>query len=471
MVRAKRKTSESGNFSFRGFVTFARNLFKMKIRRKRRIESDLDEVSSVEDIGSAGDDLVNANNVNASICSVTASVSSLERKKHCNSPNMKGKTCDDTEGCLMGHHVRVAIGRKHSNKNSKSWVCTPCPLGDIWIGDWHTTKFNEISEDTKTEDHTGDKVIEKLKKEGYCVKRQLDNGNFGCRFLAHHSQLNCDVIVKILNCNTPTQMQQNRQCASKYLPRAEDRIEKELEFHRMLNHPALVETISTFSSDLSKALITEFCELGSLENILLARPGKILTETISWRYFSQMLSVITYFHDHNIVHLDLNCKIFEVNCYDRVKLCDLSSARKHFLTEPPYVISCGTYGYQSPEVVRRIPSNPRLVDIWALGVILFIMVTGKFPFQLNVCQGVLIKGKPCFPEERVLPLSSEVMVLLSGIFNADPKERYSLRRVCNCEWMQKKETEMSIGNFHLLQKPRKLLASGEEEKLKSSFGI
>uniref|UniRef100_A0A8C7DCX7 non-specific serine/threonine protein kinase n=1 Tax=Oncorhynchus kisutch TaxID=8019 RepID=A0A8C7DCX7_ONCKI len=97
--------------------------------------------------------------------------------------------------------------------------------------------------------------------------------------------------------------------------------------------------------------------------------------------FSQIVSAVNYLHQHNIVHRDMKCENVLLTWDNKVKITDFGFGR--FAMGYPELSStyCGSAAYAAPEVLLGVPYDPKKYDVWSLGVILYVMVTGCMPYD------------------------------------------------------------------------------------------
>lgn len=170
---------------------------------------------------------------------------------------------------------------------------------------------------------------------------------------------------------------------------------------------------------------------------------------------------ISYLHLHNIVHRDLKpenvlCKTSDWPLL--VKLCDFGLSamvdEKHKNFTDGEMI--GTPGYVAPEVVTRKPYGPA-VDMWAAGVILFIMLSGKMPFFGKTdteCLKKIAQGKYSFPPREWGNVSVDAQNLVKALLQVDPEKRLTATAALNHRWLQDPDSQNSspidndLSNLH-----------------------
>ena len=130
-------------------------------------------------------------------------------------------------------------------------------------------------------------------------------------------------------------------------------------------------------------LVMELCSGTNLYHILKKRkPDQRLPEPLAAQIFKKIVSAVAYMHERSIVHRDLkldNVLIDQKGDEFIVKLIDFGFATKCNKDEK-LNSKCGTPQYMDPDLTKHNAYLGQAADNWALGVILFIMVTGKLPF-------------------------------------------------------------------------------------------
>jgi serine/threonine protein kinase len=129
---------------------------------------------------------------------------------------------------------------------------------------------------------------------------------------------------------------------------------------------------------------------------------------------------MAYLHEHNIVHRDLKLDNILIDPSDknRIKIIDFGFSIKA-TAEQKLTLFCGTPHYMDPDISRKRDYNGHAADVWALGVILFILLTGKLPFFGEYEQDLYRKiqaGKFQFPQAQVpADRSSYMGAALGGV--------------------------------------------------------
>lgn len=162
--------------------------------------------------------------------------------------------------------------------------------------------------------------------------------------------------------------------------------ENEVFIMKSVIHPNLIKLEEVFESKKKLYLITELCEAGELGKII-KKEGPIPEQT-SKLIMRQIVDAISYLHRNDIVHRDLKLENILLKEFDPdqgiyyIKVTDfgLSSQRATAGTESMFEDYCGTPLYMAPEIIENLPYS-QLCDVWALGIIMFILLTSHSPFS------------------------------------------------------------------------------------------
>ena len=181
-------------------------------------------------------------------------------------------------------------------------------------------------------------------------------------------------------------------------------------------------------------------------------PKKGLGENFSRLIFKSIIDEVIVIHNHNYAHRDLKTENIMLDDSFNVKICDYGFAIKNSNSIQSY---CGTNGYLAPELLMNLPFNGQANDIFALGVILFVLVTGTMPFRTASPQdpyyACILRGEyEKFWSGCKCKLSENLMKLIDGMICFNAQERVSIAEIISSEWM--KEGEYSEENYKVLKK-------------------
>uniref|UniRef100_A0A0R3S2B5 Protein kinase domain-containing protein n=1 Tax=Elaeophora elaphi TaxID=1147741 RepID=A0A0R3S2B5_9BILA len=231
-------------------------------------------------------------------------------------------------------------------------------------------------------------------------------------YLPEHCRYKRLVAIKMINASILP-----KSLATKFLPR-------ELLFTQMVQHPHIARALSIQIPHPTKiAIISEYYPGGTLLNLILKR-GKIPEFPEACRLFRQLTEAIHYLHDRGVVHRDIKAENVLLDANGDVKLIDFGFARYIDRKERSESF-CGTKPYTAPEIVQHLPYDAYASDWYAMGVLLFTMLTGKWPNTSS--NGVIFpKGIP----------SRAARALIICLMNKDNRFRGNYDTILNSEWMR-----------------------------------
>lgn len=218
---------------------------------------------------------------------------------------------------------------------------------------------------------------------------------------------------------------------------------KEIEILSLLDHPNIIKIYEYYVDDLNYYVMSELATGGELyEQIYKLKNYK---ESDTATIMEQLFSAINYIHQRGIVHRDLkpeNILLETKNASDiSIKLIDFGTSN-FFNKGKKLTLKVGTPYYIAPEVMKREYNNK--CDIWSLGVIMYILLSGYPPFDGtddNQIMDKVLKGKYSFAGKEWECVSDESKELIRKLLNYDYKSRISALEAMEDPWIVKYSRE------------------------------
>eukprot|EP00039_Didymoeca_costata_P002652 m.61723 g.61723 ORF g.61723 m.61723 type:complete len:468 (+) comp11438_c0_seq1:340-1743(+) len=212
---------------------------------------------------------------------------------------------------------------------------------------------------------------------------------------------------------------------------------------KFIQHPHVVKLYQVIETESSLNLILEFGEGGDLLSYLQKHIK--LSESKAQHIFRQITSGLQYCHEQNVIHRDLKPEniIITDKKTDFVKIADFGLSN-NFAKGEKMETMCGSLSYSAPEILLQDKYDGQYVDVWSLGVILFLMVAGKLPFWEANDSSTLVK---ILEVEYTIPdtLSKGCKNLIRKILVKEPNNRLHLKAILKQSWMNKGVPEDSNG--------------------------
>lgn len=253
---------------------------------------------------------------------------------------------------------------------------------------------------------------------GYVLGRILGKGSCAVVKLGTHQVTGKQAAVKILK---PRTLREQKEAL------------REIEALQKLNHPNITRLESVIRENGYTCLILELGAGGELFDYVM-NSGKV-PEDEARSMFRQILSGLQYCHSNLVAHRDLKPENLLLDEYGNIKISDFGLSN---VLKPGSLFStwCGSPIYTPPEVVLRQQYNGISMDIWSLGVVLYVLVTGGMPWRLesNVVKNIddLIAGNYEIPD--FLRVSDDCRDLIGMMLLADSSKRATLETIMNHKW-------------------------------------
>jgi len=253
----------------------------------------------------------------------------------------------------------------------------------------------------------------------------LGKGYFGeVRTATSKSDPSKQFAVKIM---PKTAMTINTQC-----------VNQEADFLSELDHPNLVKLIDSFETDKEYQLVMECCEGGELMDRYSKKGG--FSEWEVAEIMAQAFSAVNYLHENNVVHRDIKPEnfIFLKNDDDdlTIKLVDFGFAAHCDESTSFQGRIVGTPCYIAPEMIKG--SHDRRCDNWSLGVLMYVLLTGHFPFSGKKTSTIFkaITDTPLDMRKSYWrSISKEAKELVKALLEKDPAKRMTAAEALAHPWI------------------------------------
>ncbi|XP_030075226.1 testis-specific serine/threonine-protein kinase 6 [Microcaecilia unicolor] len=257
---------------------------------------------------------------------------------------------------------------------------------------------------------------------GYKVGKTIGEGSYSKVKVATSKKYKGNVAIKVLD-----RRKAPPDFVTKFLPR-------ELAILRAIRHPHVVQVFEFIEVNNGKHYIV--MELASTDLLQLVQKSGHIGPAQARQMFAQLVSAVRYLHEHHVVHRDLKCENVLLTEQLQVKLTDFGFGRKSQGYPELCSTYCGSAAYAPPEVLLGIPYDPKKYDIWSLGVILYVMVTGCMPFDdSNVSKMPKIQQKGVvYPDST--PVEERCQALVGQLLQFSPPARPDVALVAKHVWMR-----------------------------------
>ncbi|XP_060036069.1 serine/threonine-protein kinase SIK2 [Erinaceus europaeus] len=278
----------------------------------------------------------------------------------------------------------------------------------------------------------------------YDIEGTLGKGNFAVVKLGRHRITKTEVAIKIID---------KSQLDAVNL----EKIYREVQIMKLLDHPHIIKLYQVMETKSMLYLVTEYAKNGEIFDYL-ANHGR-LSESEARRKFWQILSAVDYCHGRKVVHRDLKAENLLLDNNMNIKIADFGFGN-FFENGELLATWCGSPPYAAPEVFEGQQYEGPQLDIWSMGVVLYVLVCGALPFDgptLPILRQRVLEGRfriPYFMSEDCEHLIRRMLVL-------DPAKRLTIAQIREHKWMlvevpvqrpvlypQGQENEPSIGDFN-----------------------
>ncbi|CAM1329091.1 NIM1K (predicted) [Pycnogonum litorale] len=262
----------------------------------------------------------------------------------------------------------------------------------------------------------------------YKIRGSLGSGNFSRVNMAVHCLTKERTAMKIID---------KAKLDSKTL----NMLNREISNMEKVHHPNIVRLYEVIETSAKFHLVMECAEGGELFAKVI-NDGR-MPEPEARPIFTQIVSAIEHLHNYSIVHRDLKAENIFLAGPRKVKLGDFGFSRYLSRLSDALTTFCGSPPYAAPELFQDDSYVGPYVDLWALGILLYFMVTAQMPFK---AQNVTRLKKNIIEGEYIIPayVSQHCQDLIEALLQHLPHERISIDKIKECRWLEGHEWPPSV---------------------------
>ncbi|KAK9524894.1 hypothetical protein VZT92_017258 [Zoarces viviparus] len=280
----------------------------------------------------------------------------------------------------------------------------------------------------------------------------LGSGQFGVVYKGTHRKSGRPVAIKVID-------------KTRFPNKLERQLRNEVAILQNLSHFGVVLTEGMFETVEYVFVVMEKLHGDMLEMILSSERGR-LPERNTRFLVAQILEALRYLHFKHIAHCDLkpeNVLLASADPFPQVKLCDFGFAR--IIGEKSFRRSVvGTPAYLAPEVISNSGYN-RSLDMWSVGVIMYVSLSGTFPFNEDEdIRQQITNAAFMYPRQPWSSISLEAVSLINNLLQVSVKRRFSVGKTLGHPWLQDFQLWCDLREFEQRRGCRFLTHRGDEER-------
>lgn len=206
---------------------------------------------------------------------------------------------------------------------------------------------------------------------------------------------------------------------------------REIKILQRLEHPNIVRIMDVVETNNHVNIVMEYISGVSLASFLKGQPNGRVCEKDARKIFRSLVDGMAYLHSQSVSHRDIKLENVLLDSKLTPKLIDFGFAT---CTLDKVKLFCGTPSYMAPEIVLKTEYHGEPADVWALGVLLYVLLTGIFPFKgqtdKELYKKIVTSDYP--PMEGI---SSQAMSIISQMLTVDVGKRITAAQVLENEWI------------------------------------
>jgi len=255
----------------------------------------------------------------------------------------------------------------------------------------------------------------------YELLETLGKGKFAVVKLARHLLTDVRVAIKIIDKNKLDEVSKTH-------------LYKEVTCMKLLRHPNVIRLYEAIDTTNHLFLVMELGDAGDLYDYIRQFDNG-LDEARAKLFFAQMVTAIDYCHYRRVVHRDLKPENMVISSENEsVKLTDFGFS--NVFEEGKFLqTSCGSLAYSAPEILLGEEYDASAVDVWSLGVILYMLLCGEAPFNETNDSETLTMIMDCRYTD-LENVSDECNDLIRKILKREPSDRLKIAEILKHDWLK-----------------------------------
>jgi len=278
---------------------------------------------------------------------------------------------------------------------------------------------SDISDCAISEDSNINKMINEYKIIDYIGK-----GASGNVYLAINTKTNIKYAIKIMTNITKTGFS----TLNKF------NVKKEIAIMKKMHHPNIIKLIDTIFDIENNIMyiVIEYIANGCIFKLKENKTCDIMPQIKIIKYITDIIKGLQYLHTHNIIHRDIKPENILLNTLDHAILVDFGISSTITENKSMYDIK-GTSYYIAPEIISGKKASTKS-DIWSLGIVIYLMICGKFPFDGKNINDIFKNIENA--DVNLDNCNEDEKELLTKILCKDPNKRINLNDILKLDYFQ-----------------------------------
>ncbi|EAR99912.2 Serine/Threonine kinase domain protein (macronuclear) [Tetrahymena thermophila SB210] len=280
-----------------------------------------------------------------------------------------------------------------------------------------TKQGSSFSDTSSNNNQTTNKLMERFE-----IKACIGKGSYAVVKLARDTHTDKNVAIKMYD---------------KYKlidPQKRNNVKREIAILNKLDHSNIIKLYQTIDTRSSVNLVMEYISSQSLRQFMKAQEGRQLEERYARLIFKQLVSAVQYCHEWEVIHRDIKLEnvMLDISNNHQIKLIDFGFAIR-IPSDKKLNIFCGTPSYMSPEITKKREYFGKPADVWSLGVVLYALVCGRFPFKGKDDNDLFRKiqsGDFKIPGN----VSQSATRLINKLLKLNPEDRPTAKEILSDRW-------------------------------------